>query len=233
MAKPCGLLVVHVWFLILTWCALADELPEPLHTFGNLPAPLDWVIPHYEDLPASYSWTGFLVSPLISYQTASFTGPGGHLIRGAQGVTLGAEAGYDHEIDQFVLGAATDASYSFMHASGNSLAPFGTKANIGLIGSVRAHAGYSVSRFQFYGTGGVAFGEVDVKDRFNLASTTQAGTGWTAGLGISYLWSESAIFRLEYRRLSLSDEDYHALPIGRIRAGVDMNIINSGFFYKF
>jgi outer membrane immunogenic protein len=212
---------------------VADELPEPLAAIGNLPTPLDWIVPHYKNLAAPFAWNGFFASPLINYQSAEFHGLGGRLLKQAHGFTLGGEAGYNFQAGQFVLGPAADLSYSFMQAGGNGFGPLGTKADIGFVGSVRARAGYAIDRFLIYATGGLAFGEIQVKNRLNFMSSSQTTGGWTAGGGVQYLWSDAAIFQLEYRRLSLEDQNYLALPFGRSKVGVDMNLINAGFYFKF
>jgi outer membrane immunogenic protein len=213
--------------------ARADDLPEPLATLGNLPTPLDWIIPHYKNLAAPYSWTGFFASPLINYQSANFHGLGGRLLKQANGVTLGGEAGYNFQAGQFVLGPAADLSYSFMQAGSNGLGPLGTKADIGFVGSVRARAGFAIDRFLIYATGGIGFGEVQVKNRLSFVSTSQIESGWTAGGGVQYLWSNDSILQLEYRRLSLDNQNFFALPYGRSKVGVDMSLINAGFYFKF
>ncbi len=202
--------------------ARADELPEPLAAIGNLPTPLDWIVPHYKNLAAPFAWSGFFVSPLINYQSADFHGLGGRMLKQAHGFTLGGEAGYNFQAGQFVLGPAADLSYSFVQAGGNGFGPLGTKADIGFIGSVRARAGYAIDRFLIYATGGLAFGEIQVKNRLSFISANQTTGGWTAGGGVQYLWSNEAIFQLEYRRLSLEDQNYSALPFGRSKVGVDM-----------
>jgi outer membrane immunogenic protein len=229
-------LAVLLMALVPRSAARADELPlpQPLASLGDLPTPLDWLlVPHYKNLAAPFAWSGFFASPLINYQGANFHGLGGRLLKQAHGFTLGGEAGYNFQVGQFVLGPAADLSYSFMQAGSNGFGPLGTKADIGFVGSVRARAGYAIDRFLLYATGGVAFGEVQVKNRLSFISTSQTSGGWTAGGGVQYLWSNDAILQLEYRRLSLEDQSFYALPFGRSKVGVDMNLINIGFYFKF
>ena len=59
-----------------------------------------------------------------------------------------------------------------------------------------------------YGTGGFAFAQTKIDMPF--ASSSQTQPGWTAGGGVQYLWSESAIFQLEYRRIELQNKDFYA-----------------------
>lgn len=213
--------------------ARADDLPlpSPLNGLGNLPAPLNWLLPNYRNLVAPYSWSGFFASPLINYQTAQFKGAGGRSLRDARGLTFGGEAGYNFQIDHFVFGPAADLSYSLMQANENNRLANVTKADIGWVGSARARAGYTFDRVMIYGTGGVAFAQTKIDSLF--ASKSQTEPGWTAGGGVQYLWSESAIFQLEYRRIELQSKDFYALPRLRTKVGVAMNAINAGFYFKF
>jgi len=213
--------------------ARADDLPlpAPLSSLGSLPYPANWLLPNYRNIAAPYNWSGFFATPLIGYQTAQFQGNGGRLLKNAQGFTFGAEAGYNFQAGAFVFGPAADLSYSLMHGSANTWLANVSKTDIGWVGSARAKAGYTFDRFMIYATGGVAFGETSVDGLF--ASNSQTTPGWTAGGGVQYLWSDSAIFRAEYRRLELENKDFYALPVLQTKVGVTMNVFNAGFYFKF
>src|SRR6202011_5691539 len=143
----------------------------------------------------------------------------------------GAEAGYNFQFGQFVVGPAADLSYSFMHGTANTWLANVSKADIGWVGSARAKAGITFDRFMIYGTGGFAFAETKIDGPF--ASNTQTEPGWTVGGGFQYLWSDHAIFRAEYRRVELQNTDFYALPIRQTKVGVVMNLIKAGFYFKF
>jgi outer membrane immunogenic protein len=63
-------------------------------------------------------------------------------------------------------------------------------------GTVRARLGYSVNNVLFYGTGGLAYGEMDVTQKLAAENGTESATwkgstngwnlGWTLGGGIEY-----------------------------------------------
>jgi outer membrane immunogenic protein len=217
----------------LSGAARADDLPlpAPLSGLGSLSPPFNWLLPNYKNMVAPYSWNGFFATPLINYQTAEFSGAGGRLLKNAQGFTFGAEAGYNFQVGNFVLGPAADLSYSLMRGTSNSWFTDVRDADIGWVGSARARVGYAFDRIMIYGTGGLAFAETKVDGLF--ASNTQTEPGWTAGGGVQYLWSESAIFRLEYRRLQLENRDFYALPFPQTKLGVAMNLFGAGFYFKF
>ena len=213
--------------------ARADDLPlpAPLSGLGSLPAPASWLLPNYKTMAPPYAWSGFFVHPLIGYQTAQFSGAGGGLLKSAAGFTLGGEGGYNFQFGRFVIGPAADLSYAWMHGSGNSWLANISKADIDWVGSARAQAGYAFDRFMIYGSGGAAFAEVKVDGLLGSNSRTEAG--WTAGGGVQYLWSDSAILHLEYRRVELQKADFYAFPLYRRKVGVAMNLFNAGFFWKF
>lgn len=49
-----------------------------------------------------------------------------------------------------------------------------------------------------YGTGGLAFAQMTIKDRTNFVSASQNMTGWVAGVGVEYAWNKYLTARLEY-----------------------------------
>jgi outer membrane immunogenic protein len=211
----------------------AQSLPDALRPIGNLPTPLSLIIPHYSELAAPYEWSGFTFKPLLNYTTTSFNSRGGRYLKDASGVTLGAEAGYNFQMGNFVLGPVADLSYSFMDGKGTPGALPRTRSEIDVFGSVRARVGYSFDRILLYGTGGFAFANLEVKSRSAAVSDSATLPGWTAGLGAEYLWSENALLRLEYRRIELSSRDFQTLPAGQTEVGASMNVFSGGFVYKF
>jgi outer membrane immunogenic protein len=220
-------------FSFAAFGARADNLPlpAPFSSLGSLPTPYNWLLPNYRNLVAPYAWSGFFITPLIGYQTAQFQGNGGRLLRNAQGFTFGAEAGYNFQFGNFVIGPAADLSYSLMQGSANTFLANVTKDDISWVGTARAKVGYTFDRFMIYATGGFAFAETEVDGLF--ASNSQTEPGWTAGGGVQYLWSENQILRAEYRRLEIQNADFTALPLYQRKVGVAMNIFNAGFYFKF
>ena len=196
-----------------------------------MPTPLNWIVPNYKALTAPDNWSGYFVNPLPNYQTAQFSGQGGHYLRNAKGVTLGVEAGYNAQTGVFVFGPAADLSYSFVRADANTRLANVSKVDIGWVGSVRGRAGYTFDRFVLYGTGGVAFAQTTIDGLF--ASNAQTEPGWTAGGGLQYLWSANSVFQIEYRRIQLQDRDFRALAHLQTKVGVSMNVVNAGFYFKF
>jgi outer membrane immunogenic protein len=101
--------------------------------------------------------------------------------------------------------------------------------------SVRGHLGLAFDRFLVFGTGGWAWGNpltsyalVGAAPFFNNGGSS---TGWTAGLGVDYAFTDSVVGRIEYRYTSLEASGFVStatntagasdhLPISDLRAGV-------------
>ena len=145
--------------------------------------------------------------------------PNGNTVGNQGGVVGGAQAGYNFQFNQFVLGAETDFQGTSLSGGGNNspltlfpsyysnpssnfLSPVGaiTGANISLpwFGTVRGRAGYLVTpTFLVYGTAGFAYGEVQA---WGLSNTR---TGWTAGGGVEWLFAPHWSAKAEYLYVDL------------------------------
>jgi outer membrane immunogenic protein len=141
--------------------------------------------------------------PVKSYNTAGFLG--------------GGQFGYNWQFDpHWVVGLETDFMGSSVKGSETVIAtPPGFVTNITTVtqkldwlGTTRAKAGYAAGSWLFYGTGGVAYGEV--KNSLQLAipiaalfgANSDVRTGWTAGGGVEYGWS-TWLLRAEYLHYDL------------------------------
>jgi len=213
--------------------ARADDLPlpAPFSALGSLPTPFSFILPNYRTQANTYAFEGFFASPLFSYQSAQFRGDGGHYLKDVRGISIGAGAGYNFQVERLVFGPAADISYSFMEASEYNRIANVTKAEIDWYGSARGRLGYTFDRFLVYGTGGFAFAETTIHSL--LGTSKETLPGWTAGGGLQFLWSEQAIFEIEYRRIELQERDFNVLPAHLTKVGVTMNVIKAGFSRKF
>jgi outer membrane immunogenic protein len=90
---------------------------------------------------------------------------------------------------------------------------------------VRGRAGYAVNNLLFYGTGGLAFGELR-GETFGL-SETHTNAGWTAGLGAEFGFAPGWSAKVEYLYVDLSSSNFsitglsHNYQFGVLRAGVN------------
>ena len=113
----------------------------------------------------------------------------------------GGQAGYDWQQGSFVYGVETDLSGTGLKSSMSGGLSGGscttdtanTSADVDWYGTVRGRAGWTTDKVLFYGTGGLAYGSVDLNSNFSTAGlsvnsqTSSIRTGWVAGGGIEYM----------------------------------------------
>jgi outer membrane immunogenic protein len=178
--------------------------------------------------------------------------PNGNTVGSQGGVVGGAQAGYNFQFGQFVIGAETDFQGTSLSGGGNNtpltlfpafynnatnnnyLTPIGaiTGANISLpwFGTVRGRAGYLVTpTFLIYGTAGFAYGDVQAWSYSNTR------TGWTAGGGVEWLFAPHWSAKAEYLYVDL-DSNGQTGNLGWTwgnRFHPQLNVVRVGVNYHF
>jgi outer membrane immunogenic protein len=176
--------------------------------------------------------------------------PNGNTVGNQGGVVGGAQAGYNLQFGQFVIGAETDFQGTSLSGGGNNspltlfqspyggpnayLTPIGaiTGANISLpwFGTVRGRAGYLITpTLLLYGTAGFAYGEVQA---WGLSNTR---TGWTAGGGAEWLFAPNWSAKLEYLYVDLDSNGATGTfgwTFGN-RFHPQLNVVRAGINYHF
>ncbi|MGO9359010.1 MAG: outer membrane protein [Xanthobacteraceae bacterium] len=137
----------------------------------------------------------------------------------------GAVAGYNWQQGSLVYGIESDLSGTnlksevvsgFGNLPVNFVSPtFDTTANVDWYGTVRGRLGWAAGSFLFYGTGGLAYGKVDLGTSFNPGSFTfpnaaslngqvsSVRVGWVVGAGVDYMWTPNLILKLQYQYVDL------------------------------
>lgn len=218
-------------FLSSAHLPMAQELPESLKPIGNLSGPLNLLIPNYDNTPSMSSWQGFYIKPNIGYSVISFDNS---LLKDADGFTLGVSGGYDFLQGHLLFGPTLDVNYNFSSGDASSNGgPYRYKAFADFDGSVGGRVGYIWKRTLLYATGGYAFAGTHVKNDTLGISDSDVMSGWTAGGGAEYLWSNTNGLRLEYRRVEFSSESFDVLPPGNNSFSASMNKISASFVRRF
>jgi outer membrane immunogenic protein len=134
------------------------------------------------------------------------------------GLVGGAHAGYNWQQGSWVYGLETDLSGTSLKSSMSggltSIAPCpgdgaSTSAKVDWYGTVRGRAGWATGNVLFYGTGGLAYGQVDLSSTYNalgfstIAQTSSVRAGWVAGAGIEYLLQPNLTLNLGYQYVDL------------------------------
>ena len=147
----------------------------------------------------------------------------------------GILAGYNWEMSRFVFGLEGDFNYLGFHGTVKNdvsdvmsqvMAPASTTASDKIdyeanwFGTVRARLGYSVNNVLFYGTGGLAYGEMDVTQKLAAENGTESATwkgstngwnlGWTLGGGIEYA-ADRWVLGAEYLYVDLGTYDWSSV----------------------
>jgi outer membrane immunogenic protein len=248
--------------------ALAADLPS------RTTAPAPYVPP----VPV-FTWTGFYIglnagynwgnNDLTLYGNPIYAGyfPSG-IKSDSDGFTGGIQAGYNWQMNQFVVGVEADwvwldsgktSSGTIAYPSGYPSAGVGgaSVTSTGKIGSdwlatLRGRIGYAIDRWMIYGTGGLAWGNVNSSSTLSASYINTAGVstldlwqgknddtrfGWTLGAGVEYAITNNITTKLEYLYYDLGSKNYAVvggtLPAASTRAKMDGNIVRAGLNYKF
>jgi outer membrane immunogenic protein len=177
---------------------------------GDLPS--GKYLPPVPELPSFYSWTGFYLGGQVGYswerdRVREFSAPTrfatGYGARFSSDTALaGGHAGFNYQMGSVVVGIEGDVEA--VNARGRFTDALGTGATRrDWQASLRGRIGYAFDRVLVYGTAGAAFSEFEFSYRngaTGLAERLKASkTGWTAGLGIAYAFTDAVIVGIEYR----------------------------------
>jgi outer membrane immunogenic protein len=187
--------------------ALAADLQRP--SYYSVTAPVN-----------VFGWTGPYVGGNLGYEWGTTrnnpTRP--------NGVAGGIQAGYNWQTSQFVFGGEADLQLS---GADDIFIPW--KFSNPWFGTVRGRAGYAFSNFLLYGTGGLAFGELEAQT-INLASESHASIGWTAGLGIEAGLTQSLSAKFEYLFIDLANNNFAVTGTSN---GLSASLLRAGLNYHF
>ena len=164
----------------------------------------------------AYSWAGPYLGGNLGYSWGNVdnnpTKPSGFV--------GGVQAGYNWQSGAWVFGAEGD-----IQASGaqDTFAPW--KFSNPWFGTVRGRVGYALNNILFFGTGGLAFGELR-GETFGL-SESHTTAGWTVGAGAEFGVIQNWTAKIEYLYVDLSDSRFTITGVpnghrfGLVRAGVN------------
>ncbi len=217
--------------------ALPAGAADIIYNEPMAPAPMDPV----SFGTAAPQWTGFYVGGQLgaAFNTDSgpFTSAGSSFAGGNEGsdsgLIGGVHVGYDHQIDNIILGAVGDlnlidasssSSFGLTNVNGG-VDGFGSSSDIDYIGTVRGKVGVAADRLAVYATGGLAYASLDTSTsgpgQF-VGSPTAGATpgaygvvfsqdtdevGYAVGAGVDYLAADNLSFGVEYLYHDLGSAD--------------------------
>ena len=169
--------------------------------------------PPFMPAPA-FSWTGFYLGGavgyawgndhLLEYLTAGGAFTGFEQRYGTSGALGGVFGGANYQFGHMVVGVEGGIEAANLRGGwSDPLVGGAGNTVLNWQGSVRGRLGYAADSVLFYGTGGVAFGNLShtyTNQLTGIAETTSSmRTGWTVGAGVEYAVTQNMLLRAEYR----------------------------------
>jgi outer membrane immunogenic protein len=168
----------------------------------------------------AYSWAGPYLGANLGYEWGSVsnnpTKPAGFV--------GGVQAGYNFQNGPWVFGVEGDIQAA---GADDTFAPW--KFSNPWFGTVRGRAGYALSNVLFYGTAGLAFGELRGRNIFG-ATEDHTSVGWTAGVGAEVGLTQNWSAKLEYLYIDLSTSQF---AITGVSNGYSASVVRAGVNYRF
>jgi outer membrane immunogenic protein len=164
-----------------------------------------------------FSWTRPYLGGNLGYAWGSVA----NNLTKPSGIAGGVQAGYNWQNGgPWVFGLEGD-----IQATGaeETFAPW--KFSNPWFGTLRGRVGYALSNVLFYGTGGLAFGELRATT-FGL-SESHTNLGWTLGAGAEMRFAPNWSAKVEYLYVDLANSNFvitgasNGYRFGLIRAGVN------------
>jgi outer membrane immunogenic protein len=191
-----------------------------------------------------YNWTGFYLGinggwgngHTRQLDTAGLT-TGNY---NQSGGLVGGTIGYNWQVNSFVLGIEGDWDWAQINGSVNipglCVGNGNCFTNLRDIGTVRGRAGFAWNNWLFYGTGGLAFGEVRAGQDSCTGPLqicgTNTRTGWAAGLGAEVGFAQNWSAKLEWLHYDLGDKVTYT-PVIPVTVSEHGDIVRAGINYRF
>ena len=224
---------------LLAFGSLAAGFAQPAIA-ADLAPPFAPSPPVYAPPP---SWTGFYLGGNIGWGWSSgdgtfwITGLGPVPISGSgDGFLGGVQAGYNWEVESFVVGFETDFQGSTGSGDLNGTGITGGTLKTPWFGTIRGRYGYASGPWLFYLTGGGVYGKAEYDGTLATTgpfSTSTTGWSWTLGGGIETMLWDRWSGKLEY--LYVGTPNKFPSPPGTVGTdgSIDTNIVRVGLNYHF
>lgn len=193
--------------------ALAADLTEPV-------TPLEDWGGFYAGVHAGWGW-GDADSDAMNPEEFGGTPIENGFQNDIDGPIAGAQAGFNWQINQFVLGIEADASWSGIDGGLRivdeppSSFYVTTRTDVEWLASIRGRAGFVQDPVMLYATGGIAFAGIEVDGESNYAggptaisdSEAERLTGWVLGGGVEAKLAKNVTGRIEFLHYEFGDGD--------------------------
>ena len=225
-------LMAGAFVLISIGRVLAADLPQPF------PPPQPPA--NYYPAAAPINWGGFYVGVNGGYgfgksNWSAAAGSVGSF--NTSGVLVGGTVGLNLQASDFVFGVEGDGDWTNLNGgSSNGYCSGLCETKSEWLGTARIRVGYTFNRILVYGTGGVAFG--DIQTGFNPPAIfdSSISVGWTAGAGIEYAFAQNWSAKIEYLYVDLGSVSCSSANCGSavpFTVPLTENIVRAGVNFKF
>lgn len=180
--------------------------------------------------PDIFNWSGFYLGGHGGYAVegdAAMRFPAATLNADLSGFLGGFYGGYNHQVDNFVLGGEADISLGDVDGSAAPVSRFETN----VLGSVRFRAGYAYNNLLPYLT--VGLGIADADQRIPGAGTpSNVHLGVVAGGGLDWAFTRDLSARVEYLYSYYGRERYSHTAVAS-RTSFDTHVVRAGLSWHF
>jgi outer membrane immunogenic protein len=211
LAHLMGEFLMKKWGLGLLGLTLTSVVAVASANAADMYRAPEPVVGGYKDGPVLYNWSGFYVGiqgggawgDSIQTFNAGVGAIGSTRRFDISGGEGGGTLGYNWQgiwNPHLVLGIEADFSGSNIKGNTVSTATYGCgtgcSTNVESFGTVRGRLGYAWNNVLLYGTGGLAYGNIE--STLNGGKVTNWQTGWTAGAGAEYGFARNWSAKLEW-----------------------------------
>lgn len=194
--------------------AAAPVFAADLSSYENPPA--------YNEAPsASTSWTGAYVGGHVGAAM-----PSANPFKGGKGLALGAQAGYDYDLGQAVVGGEIEAT----HLGDTRARVPGGNLKERWRAAVKAKAGVKLDETLVYGTAGIT--ATSLRDSGNVIGPDSMKGGYLLGVGAEHRFTSQISGKVEYNYVATDDVRTFANGTAS-RTDLSDHVIKGGVNYRF
>ncbi|WP_176083975.1 outer membrane protein [Martelella sp. HB161492] len=185
-------------------------------------------------LPASFDWTGFYLGGQGSMTWTEVTPKSGgdkFTKYNPDGFAGGIFAGYDYQFsNNLVLGVEGELNYNWADDT-KTISGTPVKLEMDWGGGIRGRLGYAMDRVLFYGTGGWAITNAELK--VGDDSQSENFNGYTFGAGVDFAFTQNLFGRVEYRYTDYPESPNDTFKIDGLKLNMKQSAAMVGLGYKF
>ncbi len=196
-------------------------------------------------LSPAYDWTGYYIGVFGGggFSNHDITSAAGSANYGSGGGGIGGvDIGYNWQSGSYVFGLEGDIAWAGIKSNDAFALGPNDETSLRWAATIRARSGIAIDRFLLFFTGGWTYGDqrhVNTDPVLGgVDSFTVNSSGWTAGAGLEYAFTQNLIGKFEYRYYDFGNftRGGHPLtPNGQLPYKVDntYSTLMLGVNYKF